>query len=83
MTLPCVDCMKVAICCHLKTGDMITKCDDIRSFVIENQKLEVEHDQYPEPGPPDHFRIPKYIIKLNQENVDILHCYLRKVRACI
>ena len=81
---PCVDCISLAICCRMKSSELIMKCDDIRSFLTEGQSMEIEH-QDPHPGVPfgSHYDItlPRYIIKFNQDNVDIVHSYFRKVQA--
>lgn len=79
MNNPCVDCISLAICCHLKTTDMLLKCDPFRAFVTEGQQMVLDTS-----GGIEHidtFKTPRFIIKLNQDNVDIVHSYYRKVKA--
>ena len=82
MINPCVDCISLAICCHMKTGDLVMKCDDIRAFLLESSKVETQYEAPPPETPEQYnFAIPRYLIRLNQGNVDIVHSYFRKVKA--
>jgi len=82
--IPCKDCMKVAICCHLTSGELIQKCDDARSLILEGSEMKIEDSHIKRFSKiPAEYQMPTYTIKLNQKNVDLIHSYFRKVRACI